>query len=40
LRTKWGLSAPGAKIAVKMYVETTDGNENGGKAVVILRPVT
>lgn len=40
LRTKWGLSAPGAKISVKMYVETTDGNENGGKAVVILRPVT
>ncbi len=36
--TDWGLSAPGAKISVKVYVMATTGNENGGKAVKIVRP--
>ena len=37
--TDWGLGAPGAKICVKIYVMTTTGNENGGKAVKIVRPM-
>ena len=36
--TDWGLGAPGAKISVKIYVLNTTGNENGGKAVKIVRP--
>lgn len=36
----WGLEAPGATATFKVYVMTTTGNENGGKAVKIVRPVT
>ncbi len=36
----WGLTAPGAMIAVKLYVMNTHGNENGGKALRIVRPFT
>jgi hypothetical protein len=36
----WGLTAPGAIATFKVYVMTTTGNENGGKAVKIVRPVT
>ena len=35
-----GLTAPGAIASFKVYVMTTTGNENGGKAVKIVRPVT
>ena len=38
-RTSWGLEVDGAKITVKIYVMTTTGNQNGGKAVKIVRPV-
>ena len=36
----WGLTAPGATASFKVYVMTTTGNENGGKAVKIVRPTT
>ena len=38
--TDWGLTAPGALAVYKVYVMATTGNENGGKAVKIVRPVT
>lgn len=34
----WGLTAPGSLASFKAYVMTDDGNENGGKAVKIMRP--
>ena len=34
----WGLTAPGAIATFKVFVMTTTGNENGGKAVKIVRP--
>lgn len=36
----WGLTVPGAIASFKVYAMTTTGNENGGKAVKIVRPVT
>ena len=36
----WGLTAPGAIASFKAYVMVKSGNENGGKAVKIVRPVT
>ncbi len=38
--TNWGLTAPGSKATFKVYVMNTTGNENGGKAVKIVRPFT
>lgn len=38
--TDWALTAPGSFACFKVYVMTTTGNENGGKAVKIVRPVT
>ena len=38
--TDWGLSTPGAIATFKVYVMATTGNENGGKAVKIVRPAT
>ena len=38
--TDWGLTAPGALAVYKFYVMATTGNENGGKAVRIVRPTT
>jgi hypothetical protein len=35
----WALTVPGAIASFKVYVMTTTGNENGGKAVKIVRPV-
>ncbi len=37
-QTTWGLGAPGQTASFKVYVMTTTGNENGGKAVKISRP--
>ena len=34
----WGLTAPGAIASFKAFVMTDSGNENGGKAVKIVRP--
>ncbi len=34
----WGLTAPGSMVSFKAYVMTTTGNENGGRAVKIMRP--
>lgn len=36
--TDWGLTVPGSNASFKVYVMTTTGNENGGKAVRIVRP--
>jgi hypothetical protein len=36
----WGLTVPGSIASFKVYVMTTTGNENGGKAVKVVRPVT
>lgn len=36
----WALTVPGSIASFKVYVMTTSGNENGGKAVKIIRPVT
>lgn len=36
----WGLTIPGAIASFKAYAMTTTGNENGGKAVKIVRPET
>ena len=36
----WGLTAPGAIASFKAYVMVTTGDENGGKAVKIVRPLT
>ncbi len=36
----WALSVPGSIASFKVYVMTTTGNENGGKAVKIVRPET
>jgi len=38
--TDWGLTVPGALATFKVYVMTNTGNENGGKAVKIVRPET
>lgn len=35
-----GLTTPGAIASFKVYVMATTGNENGGKAVKIVRPET
>ncbi len=34
----WALTAPGTFASFKVYVMTTTGNENGGKAIKIVRP--
>ena len=34
----WGLTAPGAIASFKAYIVTDSGNENGGKAIKIVRP--
>ncbi len=36
--TDWGLTVPGAIASFKVYVMATKGNENGGKAVKVVRP--
>ncbi len=38
--TSQGLEAPGAFITAKIFTLNADGNENGGKAVTVGRPVT
>ena len=38
--TDWGLTAAGSLATFKFYVMATTGNENGGKAVKIVRPTT
>ena len=38
--TDWGLTVTGAVATFKIYVMTTTGNENGGKATKIVRPMT
>ena len=38
--TNWELGAPADRAVFKVYVMTTTGNENGGKAVKIVRPST
>lgn len=35
----WALTVPGSVACFKVYVMTTTGNENGGQAVKIIRPV-
>ncbi len=37
--TDFGLTAPGAIASFKVYIVTSTGNESGGKAVKIARPV-
>ena len=39
-RGDWGLTAPGSIASFKIYVMNTHSNENGGKAIKIVRPVT
>jgi hypothetical protein len=38
--TDWCLTIPGAIASFKVYVMATMGNENGGKAVKVVRPET
>ncbi len=38
--TDWGLTVPGAIASFKVYAMATTGNENGGKAVKVVRPTT
>jgi hypothetical protein len=36
--TTFGLNQPGARIAMKVYVVLTTGNEAGGAAMLVQRP--
>jgi len=36
--TDFGLTQPGAQVALKLYVVLTTGNEAGSPAMVVLRP--